>query len=123
MEDYFKSRKTKKRQVIFQEGDTAEEVYLIQEGEFSLFKAFTISITSSRAFPENSPLKTKNISKQSPISILSKGTMFGEEEITSGGEARRNTTCMCTWIMDYCLLLVKKISKNISWKMMMQLIL
>lgn len=91
---YFRSRKVKKRQIIYKEGEVADEVYLIQHGEFSLFKKFTISLRSEKNFPEKSPLKERKISKQNPIAILSKGTMFGEEEITSGEETRQST-CIC----------------------------
>ncbi|CAG9333735.1 unnamed protein product [Blepharisma stoltei] len=113
---YFKSKKVKKRQIIFQEGDPADKVYLIQDGEFSLFRTLTVSIKSSKPFPEKSPLKTKNISKQSPIAILSIGTMFGEEEITSG-EAKRSTTCICTSNSGLLLIIskenfLKQIMKN-----------
>lgn len=103
---YFKSRKLNKKQVVYKEGDTANEVYLIQKGEFELSKRVIISLKSPRAFPVKSALKNKKISKSTPIAILAKGSMFGEEEIFSNQEYRA-ATCVCV-SNEGCILTITK---------------
>ncbi|CAG9310212.1 unnamed protein product [Blepharisma stoltei] len=110
---YFKPRKCHKKQCIYKEGDPANEVFLIQKGEFNLSKKLTIPIQSPRGFPKNSNLKSKSISRDAPIVVLGKGSMFGEEEILSGID-QRTTSCICM-SREGCVLVISKESfqKNI----------
>ncbi|CAG9320728.1 unnamed protein product [Blepharisma stoltei] len=109
----FKPRKYQKKQCVYKEGDPTSEVFIIQKGEFNLSKKLKISLQSSKAFPKTSNLKNKKISKNAQIVSLSKGCMFGEEEILSGLD-NRSTSCFCVSDEGHVLVISKEsFKKNI----------
>ncbi|CAG9320727.1 unnamed protein product [Blepharisma stoltei] len=110
---HFKPRKFQKKQCVYKEGDPANEVFLIQQGEFNLSKKLKISLQSSKAFPKTSNLKNKQISRDAPIVLLGKGCMFGEEEILSELD-NRSTSCFCASDEGFVLAISKEnFQKNI----------
>ncbi|CAG9322520.1 unnamed protein product [Blepharisma stoltei] len=89
---YFRQKKFKKGQFVYKEKDKNEEIYIIQEGEFRICKKVEVTVKSPKAFPEKSTLKRKQYPLVTQLASLSKGEMFGEEDILSDSNLRTTSS-------------------------------
>ena len=108
---FFKEKQYVRNQIIYREGETADEVFVVKEGEFKFSKKIQIQ--------PQSELKNKNkkttINKQNQVHlndvcILARGEIFGEDEVIE--DKRRNLTCICHSIVG-SLYVVSKAVRNI----------
>jgi CRP-like cAMP-binding protein len=91
-----------KGQVVYLEGQPAQEIFLIKKGEFEFYKQ--ISAENSG----NLKKKTKNKQKNFKIASYGLGEMFGEEDTLQNKP--RNNSCLC--VQDKSVLMV--IGKNVK---------
>lgn len=82
---YFKQRTFNRKQIVYKEGDFAEHVYFVKEGEFQLLKKI---ITNDKK-----PYKRSVKATASEIAILGKGEILGEEDVLH--DQPRDATCVC----------------------------
>lgn len=92
-----------KGQIVYSEGDSADEIFVIQKGEFEFYK----SIRKQQRRNEQSIGNKKNI-KQSKIASLGIGEMFGEEDSLRSG--KRLCTCFCVSSAATVLCILKTVS-------------
>ncbi|CAG9329582.1 unnamed protein product [Blepharisma stoltei] len=88
----FKEKNYIKNQVVYREGEDADSVYLIRQGEFAFYKRITVERGLSR-YPKEIKSLNKDYSHQSQISILGVGELFGEEDVLNNNV--RSSTCIC----------------------------
>ena len=86
---FFRSKKFLKGSVIYNEGDPANEIFFIQEGQFILSRKFTKSLGKDRKL-----LKAKKHNFSIQLACLTRFELFGDEEILSGLDFRINS-CVC----------------------------
>lgn len=91
---FFKEKQFVRNQVVYKEGEPAEEVYVVKEGEFKFNKK--IQVQPIQKFKTRS--KLSSITKQNPVHlndvcILGKGEIFGEDEVIE--DKKRNFSCVC----------------------------
>lgn len=92
---FFKEKQYVRNQIIYREGETADEVFVVKEGEFKFNKKIQIQPQSDL---KNKNKKTNIINKQNQVHlndvcILARGEIFGEDEVIE--DKRRNFTCIC----------------------------
>ena len=95
---YFFERTFLRKQLVYKAGDSSNELYLIRLGEFRLLKELPFkkkellpSSEGQRLLSEQQDkMKAKNLVE---IASMTRGEMFGIEELFDGGP--RTSTCMC----------------------------
>jgi CRP-like cAMP-binding protein len=83
---YFKELKFTRKQVVYRQGEHANDLYFIKEGEFQL----------SRTLRQLSPkklIKSTSIQLNAQVALLGRGEFFGDDEAIEG--LPRNTSCGC----------------------------
>ena len=103
----FKEKFFNKKYTIYAEGDIADEIFIIKEGQVGFYKILkntTEQKKSQDSLPKKKSYKLKNIAN------LGIGEMFGEEEVFQNIE--RKTTAKC--LSD--VLVVLSISKTVKFK-------
>jgi CRP-like cAMP-binding protein len=83
---YFREIKYLRRQVVFREGDTGNELYFIKEGEFQLNKL--IKRTS-----ETKLHKPQVVQLNAQVALLGRGEFFGDDDLLM--ERPWSMTCVC----------------------------
>ncbi|KAL4442362.1 hypothetical protein ABPG74_005703 [Tetrahymena malaccensis] len=94
------------KEVIYKEGDNADFVYFIKEGEFEVTKTLKIESSDQSVHDQfNSLLKQgKNIeNRKAKISVLGIGSSFGEEEIVMGTKRACSVQCISSTAELYIL--------------------
>ncbi|EAS03972.2 glycosyl hydrolase family 31 protein (macronuclear) [Tetrahymena thermophila SB210] len=94
------------KEIIYKEGDNADFVYFIKEGEFEVTKTLKIEQSDSSAHDQfNSLLKQgKNAeNRKAKISVLGIGSSFGEEEIVMGTKRACSVQCISSTAELYIL--------------------
>ena len=84
----FKEKVFQKGHIVYNEGDEAEDIYIVKHGEFEFYKL----IKKHRATGDTG-VNNKTKLKKSKIACLGNGEMFGEED--SLRDTKRISTCMC----------------------------
>ena len=89
---YLKERKYKRSSVIYDEGDAANEVFIVLEGEFKLTKTCKMQKESSER-----TVKTMMVS-QSQLQVVIKGVreVFGDNEVINDQPRSMKCTCVST---------------------------
>jgi CRP-like cAMP-binding protein len=83
---YFRQRQFTRKQVVYREGEQADVVYFVKEGEFQLLKK--VRLIDAKSY-KRSVQKTTT----SEVAILARGEILGEEDVLH--DQPRNTTCVC----------------------------
>ena len=96
----FKEKTLRKGHFVYKEGDTANELYIVGSGEVSFYKKLKANLDKRK-------IHSKRKSIEINIANISKGELFGEEEMLSGEP--RSSSCRC--VSDQAL--VYFISKNV----------
>ena len=94
---YFRAAKYKRNQIIFNEGEPANSVFIVKSGEVELSKTIRVQKpTIRRIGNEGRPmpaLKTGNYTMQAKLSLANVGEIIGDDDITH--DLPRSITCKC----------------------------
>jgi CRP-like cAMP-binding protein len=82
---YFKQRLFTRKQVVYREGEEADLVYFVKEGEFQLLKKVRLNGVK--------PYKRSVKATTSEVAILGRGEILGEEDVLH--DQPRDATCVC----------------------------
>lgn len=84
-------------QVLAKEGKPCNQIFILYQGEFEQYKSFPVEKENAPFTPEGHlpkyVLQEKRI-KQGKITVLGKGSLFGEEGIVT--EANYSSTLVCS---------------------------
>ncbi|CAG9321785.1 unnamed protein product [Blepharisma stoltei] len=117
---FFEEKSFYRKHVIYKEGEEANEVYLIREGEFQFIKKIPIDQDHSNEKKFRRILIPKKAQQhRAEVAILGKGEFFGEEEVIN--RTKRNTTCICYSLQATVLAIsatdfVRRVTSEDSWK-------
>lgn len=101
---FFEEKTYYRKHIIYREGDISNEVYIIREGEFQFVKKIPLFEQTKK--PTRKILLPKRPHQhKAEVAILSKGEIFGDEEIIN--DSLRSNTCMCYSLTSSVLLISK----------------
>jgi CRP-like cAMP-binding protein len=92
---FFKEKFFVRKQLVFKEKDASDEVYIIRDGEFQFYKNIRLEPQANFDFVlrKVSNMLKKDHVHRTDLAILSKGEIFGEDEVIN--DVPRNTSCIC----------------------------
>ena len=108
---YFKTKKYPRKSYVFKEGDLADCIYIIQEGEFQLWQS--VKLNSTISSPHS--IKSRSFSKKYPIATLVANELIGDEDIIMGNISRIYS-CQCISETGVLLVTSKENFKNQALK-------
>jgi len=118
---FFKEKFFVRKQLVFKEKDSSDEVYIIRDGEFQFYKNIRLEPQANFDFVlrKVSNMLKKDHVHRTDLAILSKGEIFGEDEVIH--DVPRNTSCLCISMTASVLYLsksdfLKRIKNDDSWK-------
>ncbi|CAG9312670.1 unnamed protein product [Blepharisma stoltei] len=79
---FFTEKEYKQKQIVFKEGEEANDVFIVRSGEFLISKKLKIDLSSK---------KSKN--REAEIALVGPGELIGEEDISN--DHLRTFTCKC----------------------------
>jgi CRP-like cAMP-binding protein len=109
---FFKEKHYVRNQIIYREGETADDVFVVNEGEFKFNKKIQIRPQSDlkNKSKQKNLMNKQNQVHLNDVCILSRGEIFGEDEVIE--DKRRNFTCVCHSIVG-SLYVISKAVRNI----------
>jgi CRP-like cAMP-binding protein len=95
---HLEERSYKRKQALFNEGDTPTHMYILRNGEVKFTKAMKLFNSTDEATPTSrfSSKSNKTFAVKSQVAIIGANELFGEEEIFSRQPREYNSECYST---------------------------